>query len=249
MKDIAPILRSLGLLDSEISTYLTALEHGPGTVLDLTKQTKLSRQATYVAIESLTKRGLMSSYVSGKKRFYAAEHPERLLGYARRRETKLKDYIHELERSIPELSLQMGGERPIVKVFEGKEGIRAMLDDLTTSRPKNIDEIADLEALRRVLTQEDLQPYRDTLKKLSTGGYMLTAGDPLTRVSEASRRYILPKEFWGFKSDIFVINEKIYLITFEGKMYSVIIESKPLAQAMHVLFQYALKTAQQLPQK
>jgi len=70
MKDITPILKSLGLLDSEVKTYLASLENGPETVLDLAKLTKLSRQAVYSAIDALTERGLMSSALRGKKRYY-----------------------------------------------------------------------------------------------------------------------------------------------------------------------------------
>ena len=130
MKDISPILKSLGFLDSETKTYLAALSMGPSTVIDLTKQVKLSRQAVYVAIESLTERGIMSSTLIGKKRFYAAEKPEKLLAYAKRRESELDEHVKDLEKAIPDLELRTGGERPSVKVLEGKEGLRAYLVDL-----------------------------------------------------------------------------------------------------------------------
>src|SRR5512142_2814354 len=131
MKDIAPILKSLGLLDSEVKTYLKALENGPGTVLDLAKSTNLSRQAVYVAINSLTERGLMSSALRGKKRFYAAEHPSKLLEYAKRRNEEMKAQTQDLERLLPEIEMQAGGERPVVKLFEGREGLKAIIADLS----------------------------------------------------------------------------------------------------------------------
>lgn len=126
MKDISSILHSLGFLDSEIKTYTSALEHGPATVIDLTKHTRLSRQATYVVIDQLTKRGLMSSVVRGKKKYYVAEDPEKLLSYAQRREVEIKERIRDLESVLPELKMKVGGEKPIVKLFEGKEGARAV---------------------------------------------------------------------------------------------------------------------------
>jgi len=58
MRNITPILQSLGLLESEVKTYETLLHHGAMTVIDISKRTKLSRQATYVAISGLTDRGL-----------------------------------------------------------------------------------------------------------------------------------------------------------------------------------------------
>lgn len=248
MKDITPILKSLGLIESEINTYLAALEGGPGTVLDLSKHTNLSRQATYMAIENLTRRGLMSSALRDKKRFYAAEHPERLLSYARRRETKLKDHIRELERALPDLELRRGGEKPIVRVLEGKEGIRAIIEETYKARPKKLYEISDLDALRSVLSDEDLRPFKEALIKVGTKVIVFTSGKLPERSTNADR-YPLPSEYGNFHSEIFLHGDKIGLVTFSGKMYSIIIENKQLARALEILFSLALKGSRDLPLK
>lgn len=242
MKDIKPILHTLGLLDSEIKTYLAALEHGPGTAIDLTKTTKLSRQAVYVAIETLTKRGIMSSVEHGKKTFYAAEHPSKLLAYARRREAEMKEHIQDLERSVPELELQIGGERPVVKVYEGKEGIRAIIEDMRTELGGVHDEIADVTAMNRILSAEDLTPLRQALKKAGAKFQGLYSGQTSLPIVTAER-YQLPPELGGFQSNITLYGDKVAMVTFHGKMHSVVIESKELAKALHVLFTLAYETA------
>lgn len=239
MAMISLILQSLGLQPSEVKTYIAAHENGPSTVLELTKHTGLSRQATYVAIESLSKRGLMSSILRGKKRLYASEHPDRLLAYAHRRESEMHDRILDLERIIPELALQAGGEKPVVRLFEGKEGIRAMFEDLQGKDADTIDEITDLDAMWAVLEREDLAPIRDVSRKNKIRGFY-------TKVDVASedghvRRFLLPAELTGFKSNITLCNDKIYFVTFEGKMYSIFIESRELAAALRALFELAAK--------
>ena len=242
MKDISPILKALGLLDSEIKLYLQALEDGPGTVLDLAKATGLSRQAIYVAIESLTGRGLMSNALRGKKRFYAAEHPDKLLDYAKRRDTEMHERVQDLERMLPELELASGGEKPVVRVFEGKEGLRAVMADLRNTETKESLEIADLEAIYQVLSAEDLAALRDSVKKGKTKVRGLYAGQAQESANTIDR-ISLAKEQGGFKSHIGTYgDDKIALVTFEGKMYSVIIESKPLTKAMRILFETALGT-------
>lgn len=241
MKDISPILKSLGLLDSEVKTYLSALENGPGTVLDLAKSTKLSRQAVYVAIESLTERGLMSSALRGKKRFYAAEHPEKLLAYAHRHEDEMQERIKDLERMLPELELQSGGEKPVVKVFEGKEGLLAVVAELQKASGQQSFEIADLEALYKVLKPEDLEAMRKQVSKSGTKvrGFYAGSGKPTT---VDVNRHLLPIELGGFKCNIGVYGEeKIALVTLEGKMYSVIIESEALVKTLRILFELAFK--------
>jgi predicted transcriptional regulator len=248
MKDIAPILKSLGLLDSEVKTYLSAMENGPGTVMDLSKNAKLSRQAVYVAIDVLAKRGLMSSALRGKKRYYAAEHPSKLLAYAKRHEAEMKERVQDLQRLLPEIELQIGGERPAVRVFEGKEGIRAIIADMQESRPKQTSEIADLQAMNAILTPEDLKPMRLELKRFGTKVRGIYAGAPTGKTVEADR-YFLPKELSGFKSDITVYGDKIAMITFEGKMYSVLIESASLAKALRTLFELSFRCVQDLKEK
>jgi predicted transcriptional regulator len=248
MKDISPILKSLGLLDSEVKTYLKALENGPGTVLDLAKTTGLSRQAVYVAIDSLTSRGLMSNALRGKKRYYAASHPDKLLDYAKRRGTEMNERVQDLERLLPELELASGGEKPVVRVYEGKEGLRAFIADAQTSKPKEIHEIADLEAVQVVMEQGDVQPVRKELKKMNTFVHGLYSGEPTGKTLD-SERFILPVEYRGFKSNITVYGDKIALVTLEGKMYSILIESSALAKTMRILFGLALKSAKDFPKK
>ncbi|MBD3284441.1 hypothetical protein GF395_03325 [Candidatus Uhrbacteria bacterium] len=239
MKDITPILRSLGLVESEIKTYLTSLQKGALSVLELSKQTGLSRQATYVAIDSLTDRGLMTTTQQGKKTLYTAEHPENLLAYAKRRESEIKDQIQELNRSVKELALQMGGERPVVRMYEGREGIHAIMEDTLLEKPKEICEITDLNAMSTVITEQERKPLRESAIQLKTQVDGLYTDVPPTPPRKFNARYLLPADCHGFKSHIQVYNDKVTFVTFEGKMQAVMIEHGAIANAMRVLFKLA----------
>lgn len=241
MKNIQPILRSLGLLESDIKTYLAALQHGPQTVIELSKQTKLSRQATYVAIEAMTERGLMTSVLRGKKRYYSSEDPEKLLAYAKRREHEMEEQIKDLETSLPELKLQLGGERPVVRMFEGKDGLRAYLSDVETSQPKAIEEIADLEAVNAALGDEDLGAIRKQHAKNQTKIRGLYTGIPKAQRPQNVERYSIPGHPEGLRTDIAIYGDKIALVTLEGKMFTVLIESPALARTLRHLFDMAFE--------
>jgi sugar-specific transcriptional regulator TrmB len=240
MKNIAPILKSLGLLESEISTYMAALERGPSTVIDLAKESKLSRQATYTAISMLSERGLMSSVLRGKKRFYMAEPPEKLLAYAKRKDTELHDKVKDLQNMLPELELQIGGEKPVVKVFEGKEGLKAISQEIRVSGAKNLSEITDLDAMFKVLCEDDLKEIRNSLQAAGQRrkAKALYAGNPVGS-KEDENHLFLPKEDTGFDANIGIYGNKLTLMTFKGKMYSILVDSEPLTKAMKVLFKYA----------
>ncbi len=240
MKDLAPLLRSLGLLDSEIKVYVAGLTRGAGTILDFTKATHLSRQAVYTAVDALTDRGLFSNVMRGKKRYFAAEQPNKLIAYAHRYHHDVATKIADLEQMLPELTLQAGGDKPIVRLFEGKEGVRAIMEDWANTDFKEMDEIADTDALFTVLTPEDLAPLRKILKKRDVKVRGMYMGKKRSEGTVGDLHTITSKE-GEFKSHIGVYGDKINLVTFEGKMYSAIVESKRLAQAMRTLFHLAIE--------
>jgi len=246
MHDITPTLRSLGLLESEVKVYLAALEGGPSTVIDLAGATRLSRPATYTAIETLTERGLMSTVQAGKKRLFAAEHPDRLLQYAKRRESELRARVADLERALPELALRVGGEKPIVKLFEGKEGIQAIAEDIRETRPQRIDEITNVDAMRTALSNEDLLPIRHELERIGTRVRGLYAGTNLRPPPNVDAR-ALPERYCRFRGNISVTSKRIAIVTFTGKLHSIMVESEDLSDTFRTLFELAWETAKEFP--
>jgi len=241
MKNIIPILKSLGLQDSEIKTYYAALGQGPSTVIELAKKSGLSRQAVYLALDALSTRGLMSSVLRGKKNYYAAEMPDRLLAYAKRREAELKVQIDDLAHAIPEIELQLGGERPVVRLFEGKEGLKAFLADIESVKPAEIYELTDLNAMYTILKADDFTAVRKELTKNKTILHGIYSGTPSPQPIEKSERYYIEDDFRNFKANIDVYDNKTAFGTFEGKMNSVVIENAAIANAMRALFELALR--------
>src|SRR3989338_8570172 len=108
-------LISLGLSQKEASVYIASLELGPATAQNIAKKAAVNRPTTYVMIESLTKRGLMSSFEKGKKRFFSAESPERLQNIFHVQRREIEEREHELHSILPELrALSSGAEKPRV---------------------------------------------------------------------------------------------------------------------------------------
>src|SRR5437868_13388020 len=116
-------LQDMGLSEKEAKVYLAALELGPTTAEKLAIQAKVNRSTTYVQLESLMEKGLMSTYEEGKKTFFAPESPELL----RRLLTLKKDEVvareRDLTRFLPDLLRQFegAGEKPVVRLFPGKD--------------------------------------------------------------------------------------------------------------------------------
>ncbi|MEY4744239.1 MAG: hypothetical protein RL272_184, partial [Candidatus Parcubacteria bacterium] len=69
-EDLAKELQKIGLSENEAKVYLAGLELGPSTAQMMAAKATVSRPTTYIMIESLIKRGLMSSFQKGKKRYF-----------------------------------------------------------------------------------------------------------------------------------------------------------------------------------
>ncbi len=241
MEEIIPVLRSLGLLESEVHTYIAALELGPSTVIALSKKTQLSRQAIYDSLESLTKRKIMSFVLRGKKRLYAAEHPDTLMSYAKKRRAELEAEVKNLKRLVSRLELQMGGERPVVRMLEGVEGIKLLAETILHQKPEsNVHEIADVEAIKSVFSEDELQLYRDAGKKRRLAYDSILRGESNAPQREGTiRRIVKEDDCEPFHTNIFVGEKEVCMISLSGKKYTIQIENKEIADAMKVLFSLA----------
>lgn len=244
MPDVPQLLRSLGFLESETKTYLASLERGPLPASELSRAASLSRQATYLAIDALAERGLMSCMERDGVKIFNAEPPAKLLTYAKRHEMDISSRVKDLEGALPDLELRTGCNRPVVKFFEGKEGIRALHEEVHREgyETMHVDEMTDREAMRKVITIDDLEPLRRDAATRQTTSLGLYAGELfLPNAGIKSERYVLPEEMWGFKSQIQVIREKTVFMTFGGKVHSIIIEDLSIANALRNLFALARK--------
>lgn len=243
MKDFAQILKSIGLQESEIKTYLAALKHGASTVVQLTKHTNLSRQAIYLAIDGMMERGLVSSVLHGKKRLFAAEPPEKLLAYAKRMQEEMHNQISEFEKALPELELQIGGVRPVVRLYEGKEGIRAFLEEVKKVKPKVIHEVADAEAVRKAMSIEDLAPYRRELARIKSRVKGIYSGALGPKPDSHTERVAIQDDYFRFPANISVLGDRVGFVSMEGKPYTVILENSSIAKTIEQLIELAFVEA------
>ena len=131
-------MKKLGLSDKEIGVYLALLEHGAQSVRGLSRLAELNRGTTYDILRKLQEQGLVSYYHQAKKQKFAAEDAGKLLRLAETRAQELAETKEGLSRLIPELkSLEKkGGGGPTARFYEGKAGVRFILEDLLATVSK-----------------------------------------------------------------------------------------------------------------
>ncbi len=241
--DFTKFFTELGLSAPETAVYLANLQLGPTSVQEIAKKARLSRTTAYDAIASLQEHGLISTYDHGKKKFFAAEDPERAVAHFRDQVAKMQAQVEALSRVIPEMKMIAGGERPTVRFFEGREAILALYSDFSKVNPKALDELSNFKDIDEFLDMEYVKDVRKLIDPQKINIRILHRGAPKTQpVPRPGVEHceLLP-ELGDFHGDIWIYGDRVAFLAFRGKIVSIIIESEPFAQTVRVLFNAAWK--------
>ena len=245
-------LKKLGLKDKEAAVYVACLQLGPSPVQQIARKAKVVRATTYVVLEALENKGLVTHYKEDKKTLYSSEPPRQLMRLLEKDREVIDEKQHELELILPELQILMkaAGGKPSVRFFSGREGLNAMRREIImySKGGDTIYNFTPVEHLHAVFPQ-DLDTF--VPQRLSKGiraktifttrsekirDLFLSRTHSESKMSE--RRYIPPENFSG-SSGMTIYADRIAVGTFTGKLMGVVIESKPMAEMMRSLFHLA----------
>lgn len=237
-----PRLKQLGLSEKEAKVYIASLEVGAATADELAKHAKLNRSTTYVQIQELMRFGLMSTFKKGKRTYFAPESPYNLRQIIERKHRELNEQAHLLEGFVPELlSLYAtSGVRPIVRSFEGKEGLIAMRREVLKTKSKEIHLAVAYDHMRSLFSDAELMDFSDTRAKQGIKSYVLytKTGDDMISTQLQDLRRIAEEQF-PFSSDIYIFGDMIAFASYGKDIAGVIIESATIAATMRSLFRLA----------
>ena len=235
--DFLKLLSSLGLSNAETRMYLSGLELGPTSVQVIAKKAKISRTAAYEIIESLQKRGLVSSFMRDKKRFFVSEDPERAAQHFREQIELMTKRITEFDKAVPEMKLLVGGERPAVRFYEGREAVLSLFHDVSEVKPDKLDEFYNLDDFYQVEDIEYIRSVRENVDRSKMKIRSLHRG----KISQPSRQdaefcELLP-DLGIFHGEIWIYGNRVAFVSFVGKLMAVIIECEEFSNMARVLFE------------
>ncbi|MBI2483439.1 hypothetical protein HYV74_04675 [Candidatus Uhrbacteria bacterium] len=246
-------LQKLGLTEKETRVYLAALELGPQPVQDIARKAGVNRATTYVMIESLTQKGLMTSFERGKKRLFNPEHPDRLLSMIRVRERELQEQEREFSQFLPQLRAisSSSGERPRVRFFEGPEGLRAIREEILATEASEMWAAIEFKELPHVLSPAENDEFERRLAERGVRQYVLCTGtiapDAVQKHMERYPNFSLrsvPVDRFPFTGEVTVFGNKIFAFSHRGKLIGAVIESEEIAKMLRSVFQLAWEGSQ-----
>lgn len=235
-------LLELGLADKEAHVYVASLELGPETVQNIAKKAQINRPTAYVQIESLTKKGLMSQVMKGKKTLYVAESPERLTSYLNRVQQDIDLKKVELGRIMPNLLdvFQSAGERPVIRFFEGVDAAVALRNEYLQVKNKKIEAFINLDKVFGLFPNlEDDYTQKRVAKGIHGFNIYTREAGPTADANDPNKlregKFIPTKQF-PFDADITIFDDKVEILTYRSKPVGVIIENQDIANTMRAIF-------------
>ena len=239
------VLQDLGLNEIEIKVYLELLKSESLLASEISSRLNLHRTTSYYILSNLIKKGLVSYIIKSGKKYFIATNPEKLLDMEKERELKIKSLIPEL------IGLKQPLEKiPLVEVYEGKDGLKTIWEDILKSLRKN-QELLILATgkapkilpyylpsfhNRRIEQKIKLKIIYNDLSESKKRGKEL-AKMKFTQVKYLSKDYFMP-------SSTLVYDDKIaFMLWNENKTIGILIHDKDINKSFQNYFNLLWKIA------
>jgi sugar-specific transcriptional regulator TrmB len=132
LANIIQQLRQIGLTNNEVKVYITCLQLGSSLASKIAEKSSIYRTVIYDILESLIEKGIISYFIKENRKYFHATSPDSLRKYLEEKERKIREQKESINSVIKQLKLieQPKKEPYYIEVFSGKEGFKALLEDI-----------------------------------------------------------------------------------------------------------------------
>lgn len=126
------ILTRAGMSKKEAAIYAALLDKGVLTLSHISKETHINRPALYAILPKMQRDGLVSQVQKQKRIYYKAESPARILEAFKTQSAEVVAQLTDMAHTHTAHS----ADKPIIKYFEGMQGVTFVFDDIAHTLPK-----------------------------------------------------------------------------------------------------------------
>lgn len=235
-------LQNFGLSEKEAKVYLATLELGKASVQQISKKSQVNRATTYVQLESLKNRGLVSLVEKDKKTLYIAESPDKVKKLIEKEKVDVLFKENEFNKILPNLEAiyNVYKDRPNVRFYEGREGVEAYRQELL-KRPPQIMNI-----ITPIYSYEDISQAGDAIlslaRKIKQYKLIYAADKRYEEVDLLGKEHkhievkYLPMKKLEVNTEIMIGEEKLWIYKQKGVQLGIVIEDKMIAESFQSIF-------------
>ena len=234
-------LISLGLSEMEANVYLSCVELGSATVLEIARKTKVHRTTVYNTVQGLVDKKLFSESVRGKKRIFVAEGAE---GFKNMLKAKLSR-VDGIAGELIALS-RSSTAKPIVKFYVGVESIKDMFrTSVLETKEKfqygifTVEEMMSSDSLKQFFLGE----YSTLREKNGLFGKIIVSDTPdgikYKSLDKAKFREtkMLPATTYRFPTETMISGDTVLLFVIsENEQFVISIDSLAIATTFKMIF-------------
>ena len=248
MHEATSRLVELSLSEKEARVYLALLELGSAAVQEIAEKADVNRSTTYLALEALCQRGLVSSTAEQRRVMFTAESPERLRALASQERERMQHVEQRIEESLPTfmaLFRNMNG-KPQVRFFDGDAGIATVRDILLQAKGEFMSFTAIDEGTTRISKVHEEQRLR--MARQVSGRCLMALKPGHTVPAFDAQRWQLrqiPYEQSPFTGEVNIIDDKVAAFMVKERPIAFLVENAEMAQLFRVMFDAAWQTARQ----
>ncbi len=240
---INQILKEIGLTDREIRVYIFGLKTGPIRASRLAEKMKIDRVNLYGILKSLQQKGLTSQNSKSYDKCFIMEPLANLKNKIERQIDQKKIVQVELDKVLQTLKFltPISESIPHIKIFEGKEGIINILQEVykikerkiqTIQGSKDIEGNVSKEIIKKILEKRVAKGIiNQALKKRSFDQSMVEE-----RKRELRDTRYLPEKF-NFDATMIIFSKKVAIISSKVEDFGFTIQSEELVHFFKVLFE------------
>jgi len=235
--DYIQALKSFGFTTNEAKVYFACLELGSASAPEIGKRSGMLRTTVYEILKKLLNQGVASYVFKAKVRYFEVVDPQRLVELIDERKQKLLSVVDELiaiKKSVI--------KKPTIEFFEGKEGLRTILESILKDENKEYIALGNNEAFREVLGIYVEQFIHKRKEKGIGCRLLIEPGEkttPLINQDVIEQRMTKTiSELKTTKAEIFLYANKIAIFTLiNNNPLGVVIEEENIQQLFKTIFE------------
>ncbi len=243
-REILKELEEIGLSEREARVYVASLELGPTTAQKISAKAQIARPTTYLIIESLRERGLMSTFREGKKNYFLAGKPSQL-------EYLIATQREELERRSTAMSRIVGyvekmnkGDDEKIDLFinEGPQSILEIQNFVLEGEPdEEIIELTDQARVRKYLPPPTKCRKRTKIRTTKKHRCLIANMENENEGIDWNSRAVTKGSNMG--ADLYVHGDDVAFLILGQKIQTIRIRNADVAKTLKMLFSHAWDAA------
>lgn len=234
-------LKKLGLSDKESKVYLAMLKLGVSTASKIAKASGVRRATTYMILDSLEEKKLVSKVEKEKILYYYPEEPDKINKKLLDEEKQLKDRFLVAAEIMPDLKnlFKQSKSPPKFQIWQGKESTGRVAKDIYSGK---IDDFINMVPMTDYWTPflREKNRQKAIVEKVGKLKLLLGKGKSNIRLFKHKNfevRYI-DLEKYPFVSEIIIYDEIVSLLNPGKEELTFTVKNMEMAVSFYQLFKF-----------